>query len=117
MTTTRNITNLSVVVQWDVVDDFLPTNYTIAWTNDDTNSMQSHTLIEQSSYTITGLTLDTLYTITVNASNICGTKTERTSVMFFTGMCHHHYLLAICSNPTIIMTAYSCGLYLLILIN
>ena len=44
----------SVVVQWDEVDDSLPTNYTITWTSSDgTNSMQSHTLIEQSSYTIT----------------------------------------------------------------
>ena len=92
VTTTRNIGDLSVAVQWDAVDDFLPTNYTVTWTSDGTNSIQLHTLIEQSSYTITGLTLDTVYTGTVTAANICGTRTERTSVTFSTGMCHHHYL-------------------------
>ena len=96
MTTTRNIGDLSVVVQWDEVDDFLPTNYTVTWTSGGTNSIQSHTLIEQSSYTITGFTLDTVYTITVTAANICGTKTEGTSVTFSTDMCHHHYLASNC---------------------
>ena len=48
--------------------------------------MQSYTLIEQSSYTITGLTLDRVYTIIVTASNNCGTGPEyRTSVLFPTG--------------------------------
>ena len=107
---TRNMMELSVVVQWDEVDDSLNANYTVNWTSDGTDSVQSRTLIEQSSCTITGLTLDTVYAITVTASNKCGTKTERTSVTFSTGMYHHHYLLAICSNPTIIMTACPCGL-------
>ena len=92
MTTTRNIGDLSVVVQWDAADDFVNTNYTVTWTSDRISSIQSHTPIEQSSYTITGLTLDTRYTITVTAANICGTKTVKTSVKFSTGMCHHHYL-------------------------
>ena len=72
-TLTANITNSSsVVIQWDEVDDSLPTNYTVTWTSDGTNSSQSHTLIEQSSYTTTGLTLDTVYNITVTVSNRCG---------------------------------------------
>ena len=67
--------NSSIGLQWDAVDASLPTNYVVTWTNK-TNSMQSHTLIEQSSYTITGLTLDTVYNITVTASNRCGTGPE-----------------------------------------
>ena len=48
--------------------------------------MQSYTLTEQSSYTITALTLDRVYTITVTASNKCGIGPEyRTSVLFPTG--------------------------------
>ena len=83
---TRKIMNLSVIVQWDEVDDSLLTNYTVIWTSDGTNFVQSYTLIEQSSYTITGLTLDTVYTITVTASNICGQGPEySTSVLFPTG--------------------------------
>ena len=65
------------------MDDSLPTTYTVTWTINGTNSIQSHTLIEQSSYTITGLTLDTAYTITVTASNRCGTGPEyKTSFSF-----------------------------------
>ena len=74
-----NIENSSIVVQWDEVNDSLPTTYTVNWTIDGTDSIQSQTLIEQSSYTITGLTLDTIYTITVNATNICGTGPENST--------------------------------------
>ena len=78
--------DLSVVVQWDKVDDSLLTNYTVIWTSDGTNSIQSHTLTEQSSYTITELTLDTVYTITVTASNKCGQGPEySTSVSLTAG--------------------------------
>ena len=73
--------DLSIVVQWDEVDDTLTTTYTVTWTSDGTNSIQSATLIEQSSYTITGLTLDTVYTITVTAANRCGAGQDyRTSI-------------------------------------
>ena len=30
----KNIESLSIVVQWDVVDDFLHTTYTIIWFDD-----------------------------------------------------------------------------------
>ena len=104
--TTKSIVNLSIVIQWDEVDDSLTTTYIVTWTSE-RDHVKVINLIEQSSYTITGLTLDTVYTISVIATNMCGTGPEyRTSVSFPTGMCHHHYLLTICSNPTITMTAY-----------
>ena len=82
----KNTESLSIVIQWDEVDDSLTTTYTVTWTSNETNSIQSHTLIEQSSYTITGLTLDTVYTITVAASNSHCTGPEfRTSVLFSAG--------------------------------
>ena len=65
--------NLSVVVQWDEADDSLPTTYVVTWTSERDHIVKVTNLIEQSSYTITGLTLDTVYTITVTASNRCGT--------------------------------------------
>ena len=74
---TKNTESSSIVVQWDEVDDSLPTTYIVVWTSErDLNNIQSYTLIEQSSYTITGLTLDTVYTITVTADNRCGTGPE-----------------------------------------
>ena len=73
----KNTKSSSVVVQWDEVDDTITTTYIVTWTSErDMNDFHSHILIEQSSYTITELTLDTVYTITVTASNMCGTGPE-----------------------------------------
>ena len=72
-----NTESSSIFVQWDEVDDSLPTTYTVTWTSErDLNNVQVQTLIEQSSYTIAGLTLDTVYTISVTASNRCGQGPE-----------------------------------------
>ena len=74
--------NLSIVVQWDAVDDFLHTTYTIALTDDrDFHGVVS--LEEQTPYTITGLTLDTVYTINVAAANTCGGGPEYTATVTF----------------------------------
>ena len=81
-----NIESLSIVVQWDAVNDFLATTYTITWTNE-RNLFEVATVEEQTSYTITGLTLDTVYTITVSAANMCGQSPEfRTSVSLPAGI-------------------------------
>ena len=75
VSTTKNIESSSIVVQWDAVDDSLITTYAITWTGDGVN-LQTAALTEQTSYTITGLTLDTVYTITVTAGNMCGQGPE-----------------------------------------
>ena len=81
----KNTERSSIVVLWDEVDDFLPTVYTVTWTNERDHIIQVRTLEEQSSYTITELTLDTVYTITVTATNRCGTGLEySTSVSLIT---------------------------------
>ena len=83
---TKNNESLSSDVQWDAVDDSLDTNYTVTLTDSSDNTPSVATLIEQTSYTITGLTLDTVYTITVIASNTCGQGPEfSTSISFSTG--------------------------------
>ena len=64
MNTTTNIGSSSIIVQWDEVDDSLHTTYTIAWT--DGELLGITTIEEETSYTITGLTLDTVYTVTVS---------------------------------------------------
>ena len=83
----ENIENSSVVVQWDAVDDFLTTTYTIVWIGEKDGLPQGASLItltEQTSYTITGLFLDTVYTITVIATNECGDGPEfGTSFLFY----------------------------------
>ena len=83
---TRNSELLSVDVLWAAVDDFLNVTCTVNWTSDGID-VQTATLINQTSYTITGLTLDTVYTITVRAANMCGQGPEySTTVSFPTGM-------------------------------
>ena len=80
----KNVIELSIIVQWDEVDDLLPTTYIVTWTGERDHIVHPSTLIEQSSYTITGLTLDTVYTITVTASNRCGQGPETVSDTSFT---------------------------------
>ena len=85
MNITKHNESLSSDVQWDAVDDFVATNYTVTWTSE-TDRTQLATLTEQTSYTITGLTLDTVYTITVSAANMCGQGPAfSTSISFPTG--------------------------------
>ena len=78
----KSIKNLSIVVQWDAVDDFFHTTYTVTWSDwRDLNG--ADTADEQTSYTITGLTIDTVYAITVTAANRCGDGPEfKASVSF-----------------------------------
>ena len=97
----KNTESSSIVVQWDEVDDSLPTTYVVTWASERDHIVQVKTLTVQSSYTITGLTLDTVYNITVTASNICGTGPEyRTSVSLTTGSISSN-ISAITSTMTI----------------
>ena len=67
------------------MDDFLQTTFTIFWTNG-RDLFEDATVEEQTSYTITGLIPDTVYSITVTAINNCGRGPEfRTSISFPTG--------------------------------
>ena len=78
----RSITNLSIVVQWDAVDDSLDTTYTVTW-NDGGDFHGGGTVQEQTSYTIAGLTLDTVYTINVAPANTCGDGPDYTTIVTF----------------------------------
>ena len=87
--------NSSIVVQWDTVDDFLPTAYTITWINDRDIINKVDTVDEpETSYTITGLIIDTVYTITVTAANRCGDGPEfRNRVSISTGTTSTTYII------------------------
>ena len=65
------ITNVSFVVQWDEIINQPVYRYIVNWT-DGTNPMQS-VIIHKISYTVTGLTPNTTYVVTVAAINMCGT--------------------------------------------
>ena len=76
MNITKDIESLSLVVQWDAAEDFIDTIYTVLWGNGSNPIFKVATVTEQTSYTITGLTLDTVYTITIAAANMCGDGPE-----------------------------------------
>ena len=83
MSITKNTESSSIVVQWNEVDDSLPTTYTVTW-NSENNMLDSVSIEEQSSYTITGLTLDIVYFVTVTAANKCGQGPQYTTSVSLT---------------------------------
>ena len=76
MNITKDIESLSLVVQWDAVEDFIDTTYTLVWSSETNHILRVVPLTEWTSYTITGLTLDTVYTIAISAANMCGQGPE-----------------------------------------
>ena len=96
--TTKSTMRLSVVVQWDEVYSTVPITYLVTWTSERGHNGSSPGLTYLTSYTITGLMLDRVYTIIVAANNKCGTGPEnKSSVSFPTGtiftMYVHTYIL------------------------
>ena len=81
-----NTESSSIAVQWDEVDDSLHTTYTIIWISERDHIAHPAAIEEQSSYTITGLTLDTVYSITVTAANRCGSGPEYSSSVSITAI-------------------------------
>ena len=64
-----DITNQSIVVRWSSVNDTFPINYTVRWYGED--GIDGMTTVNGLSYTITGLTANTSYNVTVVAINTC----------------------------------------------
>jgi len=92
----KNIRDLSLVVQWNAVDDVI--HYTLTW------SGGGFTATRMTSYTITGLTVDTTYTITVSAANRCGDGLEfTTSILFSLGKYVH---MCICTLLLLLLQTY-----------
>ena len=65
-----DITDESIVVQWDAVDDIFPVTYNVTWYNE--SGIIGMDTVNGTSYTVTGLTTNTSYNITVVAINTCG---------------------------------------------
>ena len=71
MVTLISNTNESFIVRWDAVNDIFPINYyTIRWYGENGNNGTAN-VTTGLSYTVTGLTASTSYTVTVAASNTC----------------------------------------------
>jgi len=71
----EHITTESFIVQWDAVTDFFTVSYTIRWYGEDgiseTATVNGPIAGNRLSYTVTGLTNNTSYNVTVHAINTC----------------------------------------------
>ena len=84
----QSITDVSFVVQWDAVINQSVDRYMVSvyWTDDDRNPIQSVT-VHETSYTVTGLTPNTTYTVTVasvgesDCTGIASARKEVTTVV------------------------------------
>ena len=64
-----DITNESFVVLWDEVMDIFTVNYTVTWY--DESGIVGMVTVNSPPYTVTGLTANTTYNVTVVAINTC----------------------------------------------
>ena len=80
-----NNTSESFVVQWDEVMDIFSINYIVRWSGEDGSSGMD--TVDGLSYTVTGLTPDTSYNITVAGySTCCGAGPVSNIIMTSTAM-------------------------------
>ena len=80
----NDITNESVVVQWDAVDDIFPVTYNVTWYNE--SGIIGMDTVNGTSYNVTGLTANTSYNITVVAINTCGAGPVSNVIMTMTNI-------------------------------
>ena len=69
ITTTYNSTSGSLLVQWNEVTDYFTVKYTIAWYTD--SGIIGMDTVNSPPYTITGLTANRSYNVTVVDINTC----------------------------------------------
>ena len=74
-----NIESSSIVVQWNEVEDSRITSYLITWYSSSVQLVTKRLSSDQASYAITGLTLNTVYTIHAFAQNNCGSGPKFTT--------------------------------------
>ena len=80
-----DITIESFVIQWDAMMDFFDVNYTVRWYRGDNEIGMAS--VDGLSYTVTGLTANTSYNVTVVAINTCcGAGPVSNVVMIMTNM-------------------------------
>ena len=65
----ENTTGVSFVVLWDVVMDIFTITYNVTWYND--SSIIGMDTVNSPPYTVTGLTTNTSYSVTIVAINTC----------------------------------------------
>ena len=69
ITTTYNNASGSLLVQWNEVTDYFTVNYTVTWY--DESSIVGMVTVNSPPYTVTGLTANISYNVTVVAINTC----------------------------------------------
>ena len=114
----ENITGESFVVQWDEVNDIFTVNYTVrCYRGDDVIGMAS---VDRLSYTVTGLTANTSYNVTVVAINTCcGAEPVSDVVMVITtdlpptpGNITYVVIIYACNNNVLYLCTYFAAIHI-----
>ena len=79
-----DITSESFVVLWDEVMDIFTITYNVTWYND--SGIIGMDTVNSPPYTVTGLTTNTSYNVTVGAINTCGAGPASVPVQGMTNM-------------------------------
>ena len=98
----EDIKSDSFVVQWDAVADVFPITYTVQWYGED---IDNTTTTNGLSYTITGLTSNTSYSVTVVAINTCCGAGPESGVVMVTTMSSNVVIATMMSSDTVMPTA------------
>ena len=98
VTAVTPLSNMSFTINWTMSDPIY--NYTVIWTNMNTNEMNSTTVPENTnSYNVTGLSDNSInYIVHVAAVNMCGNKPSNSVTVnseFACMYCNVHVYVAI----------------------
>ena len=86
VTTATPLTNTSFTVNWTISDPNY--SYTVIWTNINTGVVDSFTVAENTnSYTVTGLSDNDNYNVSVTAAGICGIITSNPVTVYGKNIC------------------------------
>ena len=97
----EDIKDDSFIVQWDAVTDVFPITYTVRWYGVDIDNTATTTKLR---YTVTGLTSNTSYSVTVVAINACCGTGPVSVVVMVTTMSSNVIIATMMSSDTVMPT-------------
>ena len=99
---TEHIKTDSFIIQWNRVIDLFPFNYTVRWYGGDTDNTATTNKLR---YTVTGLTSNTSYSVSVVAINTCCGTGQISGVVMVTTISNDVVITTTVSDDLVMVTA------------